>query len=122
GSQEFSLRAGTENIGAIVASAKALRLAITQQAEQAAQAEQLAAYLRAGLAQIPELKLNGDAPQSPFIVHFSYPGMKPEVVIHMLEQHGILASTRSACSSKDDKPSRVLLAIGATREEAAGGI
>lgn len=122
GSQEFDLRAGTENIAAIVASAKALRLAITKQPQLAAQVEQLAAYLKTRLAEIAELKLNGGAPQSPFIVHFSYPGMKPEVIIHMLEQKGILASTRSACSSKDDKPSRVLLAIGATREEAAGGI
>lgn len=122
GSQEFDLRAGTENIAAIVASAKALRLAITKQPQLAAQVEQLAFYLKTRLAEIAELKLNGGAPQSPFIVHFSYPGMKPEVIIHMLEQKGILASTRSACSSKDDKPSRVLLAIGATREEAAGGI
>src|SRR5690606_12040783 len=112
GSQEFSLRGVTEKIAAIVASAKALRLAVTDQAARAGQAEKLAAYLKAGIAQLPELTLNGSAPQSPYIVHFSYPGMKPEVVIHMLEQQGILASTRSACSSKDDKPSRVLLAIG----------
>jgi len=122
GSQEFSFRAGTENIAAIVASSKALRLAITSQADRAAHAEELAAHLKSGIAKLPELKLNGAAPQSPFIVHFSYPGMKPEVVIHMLEQQGILASTRSACSSKDDKPSRVLLAIGATHGEASGGI
>ena len=122
GSQEFSFRAGTENIAAIVASSKALRLAITSKAARAAHAEELAAHLKAGIAKLPELKLNGAAPQSPFIVHFSYPGMKPEVVIHMLEQQGILASTRSACSSKDDKPSRVLLAIGATHGEASGGI
>lgn len=122
GSQEFSLRAGTENIAAIVASAKALRLAVTKQAQYATQTERLSAYLRAELELIPELTLNGGAPQSPFIVHFSYPGMKPEVIIHMLEQQGILASTRSACSSKDDKPSRVLLAIGATRDAASGGI
>src|SRR5690606_17558586 len=122
GSQEYSIRAGTENIAAIVASAKALRLAVTSQQQFAKQAEELSTYLKEQIGKLPELKLNGGAPQSPFIVHFSYPGMKPEVVIHMLEQRGILASTRSACSSKDDKPSRVLLAVGATRSEASGGI
>lgn len=122
GTQEFSLRAGTENIPAIVASAKALRLAIDAQQANYEQAEALSSYLKEEISKLPELKLNGGAPQSPYIVHFSYPGMKPEVVIHMLEQRGILASTRSACSSKDDKPSRVLLAIGATRSEATGGI
>ncbi len=40
----------------------------------------------------------------------------------MLEQHGIMASTKSACSSKEDKPSRVLLAIGVSHEQAAGGV
>ncbi|MNE79951.1 Cysteine desulfurase [compost metagenome] len=66
--------------------------------------------------------MNGSEPTAPHIVHFSYPGMKPEVIIHMLEQHGIMASTKSACSSKDNKPSRVLLATGAGREHAAGGV
>jgi len=122
GSQEFGLRAGTENVAAIVASAKALRLAMEKQPKFYEQAAMLASTLKQEIAQIPSLKLNGAAPQSPFIVHFSYPGMKPEVVIHMLEQRGFLASTRSACSSKDDKPSRVLLAIGNTLKEASGGI
>lgn len=122
GSQEHNLRAGTENVAAVVASAKALRLAIQSLDQHYNDAAILATYLREQIQKIPELKLNGGAPQSPYIVHFSYPGMKPEVVIHMLEQRNILASTRSACSSKDDKPSRVLMAIGATRGEATGGI
>lgn len=122
GTQEYALRAGTENVAGIVASAKAMRMALQSIDERYSKTQALADHLRAQLAAIPELKLNGGAPQSPYIVHFSYPGMKPEVIIHMLEQRGILASTRSACSSKDDKPSRVLLAIGASRSEAAGGI
>ena len=122
GSQEFGLRAGTENIGAIVAAAKALRMAVEKQDAFSAHAQALANKLRVEISQIYELKLNGQAPLSPYIVHFSYPGMKPEVVIHMLEQRGFLASTRSACSSKDDKPSRVLLQIGNTHQEASGGI
>lgn len=122
GTQEFGLRAGTENVAAIVAAAKALRLAQEKQEQFYSQSETLAAKLKQEIAQIDGLKLNGTAPQSPFIVHFSYPGMKPEVVIHMLEQHSILASTRSACSSKDDKPSRVLLEMGHSHQEASGGI
>lgn len=122
GAQEFGLRAGTENVAAIVAAAKAMRLAIEKQSHFSGQAEKLADKLRYEISQIKQLKLNGAAPLSPFIVHFSYPGMKPEVVIHMLEQKGFLASTRSACSSKDDKPSRVLLEIGNTLQEASGGI
>jgi len=122
GSQEHQIRPGTENVAAIVASAKALRMAIESLQDRHDKVSKLSHYLRDQLTLLPELTLNGAGVLSPYIVHFSYPGMKPEVVIHMLEQEGIYASTRSACSSKDDKPSRVLLAIGATHQEASGGI
>jgi len=48
--------------------------------------------------------------------------MRPEVLVHMLEKHGILVSTQSACSSKSLKPSRVLLAMGFDEARAAGSI
>ncbi|MDQ0059372.1 cysteine desulfurase family protein [Paenibacillus harenae] len=122
GSQEAGFRAGTQNVPAIVAAAKALRM--SRETEEARYTEMSA--LRSRLASIvnaiPELKLNGGEPLAPNIVHFSYPGMKPEVVVHKLEQHGIMASTKSACSSKDNMPSRVLLALGASAEHASGGI
>lgn len=122
GSHEGGLRAGTPNVPGIVASAKALRMSLDKREQWLIKMQQLRNQLLAILGEIKELKLNGAEPIAPHIVHFSYPGMKPEVVIHMLEQHGIMASTKSACSSKDDKPSRVLLAIGASHEQASGGI
>jgi cysteine desulfurase len=122
GSHEGGLRAGTPNVPGIVASAKALRMSLDKREQWLVKMQQLRNQLLAILGEIKELKLNGAEPLAPHIVHFSYPGMKPEVVIHMLEQHGIMASTKSACSSKDDKPSRVLLAIGASHEQASGGI
>jgi cysteine desulfurase len=48
--------------------------------------------------------------------------MRPEVIIHMLEKHGILVSTQSACSSKSLQPSRVLLAMGQDADRASGSI
>lgn len=122
GSQESGFRPGTQNVPAIVASAKALRMSIETMERRESRMKQLKQLLIGLIGEIPELKLNGAEPAASHIIHFSYPGMKPEVIIHMLEQHGIMASTRSACSSKDDKPSRVLLAIGASHEQAAGGV
>lgn len=122
GSQEFGLRAGTENVPAIVAGAKAVRLAAEGLEQHAQGLMRLRDKLRAYVESVPELRLNGSEPLAPHIIHFSYPGMKPEVIIHMLEQQGILASTRSACSSKDNKPSRVLLALGASPAQASGGV
>lgn len=122
GSQEFGHRAGTQNVPAIVASAKALRMSLASMEQRSKRLKVLKQQLLMLIEQIPELKLNGAEPSASHIIHFSYPGMKPEVVIHMLEQRGIMASTKSACSSKDDKPSRVLLAIGASHEQASSGI
>lgn len=122
GSQEESLAAGTENVPAIVATAKAVRLTMESREENSSLFHKLSCRLRDGIAEIPELKLNGKQPLAPHIVHFSYPGMRPEVIIHMLEQHHIMASTKSACSSKEEKPSRILLAMGTDAEAAASGV
>lgn len=122
GSHEKGMRAGTENVAGIVASAKAIRLAVEGIPSRKGLMTRLRDKLRDYVAQVPELTLNGSAPLAPHIVNFSYAGMKPEVILHMLEQHGIIASTQSACSSKDNKPSRVLLAIGASGPAASGGL
>ncbi|QHW30411.1 cysteine desulfurase [Paenibacillus rhizovicinus] len=128
GGQERGLRPGTENVPAIVAAAKAFRLAIESQPARAERMYALRQRLIACLDGIPELMLNGSrdtgigGKAAPNIVHFSYPGMKPEVIVHMLEQHEILTSTKSACSSKSDEPSRVLLEMGLPRERASSGV
>ncbi|MDF2836533.1 MAG: aminotransferase [Paenibacillus sp.] len=122
GSHEKGMRAGTENVAGIVASAKAIRLAVEGIPSRGKVMAELQAKLRQFAELTPELTLNGSAPLAPHIVNFSYAGMKPEVILHMLEQHGIIASTQSACSSKDNKPSRVLLAIGAGGPVASGGL
>ncbi|WP_308638884.1 cysteine desulfurase family protein [Paenibacillus silvisoli] len=125
GSQERELRPGTENVPAIVASAKAFRLALESQPERAVRMRRLRERLADCIADVPELVLNGgiDADiAAPHVVNFSYPGMKPEVVVHMLEKHRILASTKSACSSKSDEPSRVLMAMYGSHERATSGI
>ena len=122
GSQEYGNRAGTQNVPGIVASAKALRMSLDSLEQRERRMRPLKQKLIQIISGIPELRLNGADPSAAHIIHFSYPGMKPEVIIHMLEQHGIMASTKSACSSKDDKPSRVLLALGVSHEQAAGGV
>ncbi|WP_336772720.1 cysteine desulfurase family protein [Paenibacillus sp. MMO-58] len=125
GSQERGMRAGTQNVPGIVASAKALRMSMQAEEKNRSRMYALRERLIRQAAGIPQLVLNGSedaAVMAPHIVHFSYPGMKPEVIVHMMEEQGAIISTKSACSSKDNKPSKVLLAMGATPERAAGGI
>lgn len=122
GGQEGGLRSGTENVPYIVAFAKAMRLAAEGQVTRAVKLSKLQERLNRGLAELPELTVNSPSSGAPHIVHFSYPGMKAEALLHMLEEHGFFVSTRSACSSKRSEPSRVLLAMGKSKEAAASGI
>lgn len=125
GGQEFGIRSGTENVPLIVGMAKAVRMAVERQAESAACMYQLRERLVSRLKEIDGVLLNGSdtaEQMAPHVVSVSVPGIKPEVVVHTLERHGIYISTRSACSSGEDKPSRVLLAMGYPHERAASGL
>lgn len=45
--------------------------------------------------------------------------MKPEVLIHVLDEKDIYVSTRSACSSKQGGASRILLQMGLGEKRAS---
>lgn len=125
GGQEFGLRSGTENVPLIVGMAKAIRIANERRLEHMETLYSLRAYLVERLRTIPKLQLNGAQERgevAPHIVHFSVPGLKAEVIVHALEQHGIFVATGSACSSGEEEPSRVLLAMGLDRQRASSGI
>lgn len=124
GGQEAGRRSGTENIPYIVGMSKAIRLAKQEESELTLRLNALKQRLIQGISAIPELVLNSPSGDggAPHIVHFSYPGMKAEALLHMLEEEGFLVSTKSACSSKRSEPSRVLLAMGKDKETAASGI
>jgi len=125
GGQEGGLRSGTENVPLIVGMAKALRMATADLEEAIRRKYALRRIVTDGVAAIPELLLSGSSHEldmAPHIVHFSFPGMNAEVVVHALEKHGIYISTKSACASDEAKPSDVLLAMGYDRERATGGL
>jgi cysteine desulfurase len=52
----------------------------------------------------------------------SFPGLKSEVIVHALEQEKVFVSSKSACSSKKETPSRVLTAMGLDDRTAIGSI
>lgn len=125
GGQEFGFRSGTENVPLIVGMAKAVRLAMEKREYYAHDVAKLRSLLLERLRDIPGIVYNGsDDPKqmAPHIVNVSYPGMKAEVIVHALEQNDIFISTKSACSSGEEKPSRVLIAMGADEHRAASGL
>jgi cysteine desulfurase len=120
GDQEHGLRAGTENVAAIVGFAKAMEIA---EQRREADAKTLTAFrneLIAGLtAAIPNSRLNGDAEQRlPNNVNLTIAGIDGESLLMYLDQEGIEASLGSACTAGSLDPSHVLLAIGHSKDDA----
>ena len=125
GHHERGLRAGTENVAAIVGLGVAARrarecLAAGVPGRIAALGEQLLARLLAG---VPNTRLNGDLNRrAGGIVNVCFAGVDGEAVLHELDHAGIQVSTGSACSSADPGPSHVLTAMGLDAEDAHASV
>ncbi len=124
GGQERQLRSGTENVAAIVAMAKALRLALERYERDIGRLQALKDEWLEALSAIPDIEINTPRDgAAPHIINFSLKrGVKPEVFVHELEKNGIYVSTTSACSSKKKAPSKTLLAMGLGEDRAERGI
>lgn len=116
GGQEFGYRAGTENVPCIVAMSKAMHKQHLQQKDNYHYLANLKQYLITGLMEIPGCILNSpqkhSAAGAPHIINFSLPSLSSEELLFSLESEEIYVSKSSACSSKSNQPSRVLLSAG----------
>jgi cysteine desulfurase len=124
GEQEKSLRAGTESVPLIVGFAEALKKANSQQKKESVRLSVLRDYFIKRLKEeTPDLSVNGDLQNRlPNNVHVSVPNVEGESILLMLDINKIEASTGSACSARDLKPSHVLLALGQSADLAHGSI
>ena len=79
--------------------------------------------LRAGIAEqggaFPTLEF---AAASPYILHLTVPKHQGAVLMRMLASEGIMVSAGSACAAESKDPSPAMLALGASRETAYGGL
>ncbi|VAW73506.1 Cysteine desulfurase [hydrothermal vent metagenome] len=119
GQQEFGLRAGTENVPAIVGMGKAAELALEAWKKTDFMAR-LRDRLQDGIQKlIPLSRLNGHPTRRlPNTLNMSLPGLRGESLVIALDQHGISFSSGSACKSGSPKPTHVLMAMDRTEEEA----
>jgi cysteine desulfurase len=125
GGQEHGLRSGTEPVPLITGMAKAIRLTSERREEAYSHVRRLRKYLLDRLRTIDGVIITGSSAEehmSPFIVHICVPNLRSEVLLHTLEESNIFVSTKSACSSGENKPSRVLLAMGMTDAMARSGL
>jgi len=123
GAQEFGMRAGTENVAAIVGMSVALK-ANTEQIEM------ISEYIMALESQlINELNgynidyiRNGSENHIPGNISLSFKGCDGEAILHRMDLKGISISTGSACDSVNTQISHVIEAIGVSDEYAQGTI
>lgn len=121
GHSQSSYRAGTPSVALIASLSKALRLALEEQKQTYQHVLALNQYLRTSLSTLPQVTINSNEEDSPFILNISIIGKKPETMIHQLEAHDIYVSTNTACSSTDPFSS-TLVALSKSKEVAKSSL
>lgn len=124
GAQERKRRAGTHNVPGIVGFGKATELAMAHMEERSAHETGLRDHLISRiLEEIPYCRLNGSRENRlPNNVNVCFRFIEGESMLMLLDQHGVCASSGSACTSGSLDPSHVLLAIGLPHEIAHGSL
>ncbi|HVR44607.1 MAG TPA: cysteine desulfurase family protein [Thermoanaerobaculia bacterium] len=122
GAQERRRRAGTESVPLAVGFGAAARLA-GDPAGRERMAGLRERFESRVLAAIPDASINGgDARRIPNTSSLRFAGADAEALVIALDLRGIAVSTGSACSSGRVEPSRVLIEMGLSEEDAASSI
>lgn len=114
GHQEKNIRAGTENVPAIVGMGTAIEIANKNINEYSKKLVYLRDYFIFEIQKnIPFVKLNGHIyKRLPGNVNLSIEGVNNQTLMLLLAEKGIFCSGGSACSTGEKSPSHVLKAIG----------
>lgn len=114
GHQERGKRAGTENVGSIIALGVAAELALKHLSEEETYIKKLRDKLEQGLKdKIFNARINGSIKNRvPNTTNISFEYIEGELILLHLSDLGICASSGSACTSGSLEPSHVLRAMG----------
>ena len=129
GKQQFGVRSGTLPLPLILGLETAIEHAIKQTDQTQKYFQKLSQHLIHGLKKLedrlPDLKIHFNSLvdadvkyQSPGMVNFSFPPVEGEVVLHHLEEKNIFVGLGSACSAQSKEPSRILMGLGLSEEQA----
>lgn len=124
GAQEFGKRASTHNVAGIMGLCHAAKLAHNEKEKHVRHYTKLRNKLITRLkATLPDVVFNGHPEKRlPNNCHIIVKYVEGESMLLKLDALGIAVSTGSACSSGSLEPSHVLLAIGASPEDAHGSL
>ncbi len=131
GGQERALRSGTLNVPGIVGFARALQLCLDEMDDESQRLRALRKRLFEGLqAAVDGVELNGpdlsmpnstqSGPRLPGNLNVSFARVDGEALL--MSTPGVAASSGSACSSADPRPSHVLRALGLRDDRTRGGV
>lgn len=113
GGQEKNLRSSTENLPAIAAMSKALRLLLENETKNVAHEQAIRQKIFEHLQAFDKVTLFSqlDDKFAPHILCFAIAGVRGETIVHAFEDQGVFISTTSACSSKKGQVSSTLHAM-----------
>lgn len=118
GGQEKNQRSGTENLPAIAAMAKALRLLLAKEPQANQTERQIKQLISDHIRKFDKVTIFSKSTDqfAPHILCFAIKGVRGETVVHAFEKEGIYISTTSACSSKKHLASSTLTAMHVPEE------
>lgn len=114
GSQEFGIRAGTENVPYIVGFAKAVEIAGLLRKSECDRLNKLQIYTEKILKEKMTIDFEINAlggERVPHIINISIPNLSSEEIVLRLDAVGIKASVKSACKSGEYGDSHVIKAL-----------
>lgn len=122
GGQENGLRSGTLDYPAILAFNEAINISKKNYRTNYEKVKKLRNYLVEELSKIDEIIIHDYKESSPYILNFSFKTKKGSVIVEALSNEDILLSSVSACNSKKEAISYVLLALNKSETEASNAI
>ena len=124
GGQEFSLRAGTQNVPYIVGFAEALRLTNEEREQRVTHVKPLRDQIIGTVLEIiPDSRLTGHLEaRLPQHASFAFKDVDGNLLLTLLDAAGFACSSGSACKTGNPEPSEVMNAIGLAREWGLGSL
>jgi len=124
GHQERQLRPGTENVPGIVGMGLALQLAVENLENENARVAAMRNRFEAGVLERINIAqvIGSTSARTPNTTNIGFEALQAEAVLMLMSNHGLCASSGSACSSGSLEPSHVMAAMKVDQKIAHGAI
>jgi len=123
GGQQLGLRPGTEPVTLAIGLAKALTMASENRSKYKSHLENLQNELM-GMLLKSKLEYNQNSPKKGLsgIINLSFSGQKGEDLVARLDAVGLEVATGAACEANNEEPSKALLALGLSYDDAQASL